>query len=842
MEMRRQIERHFKSQKDFSYFCKEVLGYRKDERCGYFDLTETHSELCKFLMDGSKNRIILMPRHSIKSHIITIGYSLWRMVRDPNIRILIYSDSATKAQGFLYGIKTHIEGKAANSSFREMYPKWETDPHKGGTYNESKITVSVRKFDQKEPSVDTGGIESSKIGMHYDLIIFDDIVSDLNVTTKAQMDKIHDCYKKSLSLLKPGGDVILVGCLVGGSKVLMADKTYRAIEDVKVGEKVYSWKDGELVKETVEAMIPQGVAPVYRLKTGNTTIEATPNHPFLNDNGEFVRLENLKKGDRITLSALIDGGENPMGLTEEDCWGLGFMFGDGWITHHPNSKGSMRWVTCFARGVDEKINNRVLMYFRTSFGVELKETDFGYYRTEKSVVGRHLESCGLIGKAKTKRIPEYIYQLPLNLRHQFLNGFIDADGCERSGRIDIEICNELLAKDIKHLAEISGYNVSNIHHRQRVSKPPHSSVEFVSNSYHISFSRKMNMGETKFLKITSIEPVGEKEVFDLTISNTHNFISEGMVVHNTRWHYGDTYGRILSENREKKNFTEFIKSAEEMKDGRLLFEDIGLNREFLDYQKAEQGSYLFSCLYHNNPVSDETAIFKEADFRFYEPVPEFSKNLFITGTCDPAGEGEDFTAITIVGTDLNKNLYVLDAVNKHLKPSQIVDEIIRLHYKWKIHRFCVEKNFFKGTLEKFFREAEQEHLKKEDYSPLSFSEDLIASTKTRTFNRVLSLQPIHERGQLFFPGKNILSLPNTLSELAFQMMQYTIDGSKSPHDDLLVSLAYHVEISRPGGEAKKAGPPKNSAAWLEQEWLSNYETMQRRLPRHARKYFQASLS
>lgn len=510
---------------DFEYFCKEILGYKSQKEAkDYFDLTPTHVELIKeleTLEKGDKQQMVLMPRHSIKSHIVTIGYSLWRIARDPNIRILIYSDSATKAQQFLYGVKTHLEGKAAGSTFREIYGKWETDPHKGGTWNESKITVKVRRFAQKEPTIDTGGIESSKIGMHYDMMIFDDIVSDLNTTTKSQMDKIHDCYKKSLSLLKPGGDIVIVG---------------------------------------------------------------------------------------------------------------------------------------------------------------------------------------------------------------------------------------------------------------------------------------------------------------------------------TRWHFGDAYGRIIDENKDKSNFKIFSKDAETVVDGKLLFEGIGLNRDFLDYQKREQGSYIYSCLYRNNPVSDETAIFKENDFRFYEPNPSFHENMFITGTCDPAGEGEDFTAITVVGTDNEKNMYILDAVNQKMQPNVIIETIIRLNYKWGFDRFGCERNFFKGMLEKAFREAEQEHRVNPNWKPFSFKEDLIASAKQRTFTRVLSLQPIHERGQLFFPGTSLNTLSPTMSELAFQMVQFTIDGAKSPHDDLIVSLAYHVELSVAGGQATPMRPPKNSVAWLEEQWVGEQNQMQKRLPRHARRTYIRGLS
>jgi len=206
------LDTHYNSLHNFIFFCEEVLGYKEcEEYKDYKNLTEDHKELCRILQSETfQSKMILMPRFSFKSGIVTVGYSLWRLIRDPNLRILIYSDSVQKAQGFLQGIKNHVEGKAPNSKFRDYFPRWETDAHKG-KWNESQIVLRTRKVSHKEPNVDTGGIESSKIGMHYDLIIFDDIVSDQNTTTKMQMDKIHDCYKKSLSLLKPGGDVVMVG-------------------------------------------------------------------------------------------------------------------------------------------------------------------------------------------------------------------------------------------------------------------------------------------------------------------------------------------------------------------------------------------------------------------------------------------------------------------------------------------------------------------------------------------------------------------------------------------------------------------------------------------------------
>ena len=69
----------------FWAFCTEVLGYRADEATGYYNLTETHKEVIDLIQNSKKSfKLILMPRESIKSQIITIGYSLWRLIRNPN--------------------------------------------------------------------------------------------------------------------------------------------------------------------------------------------------------------------------------------------------------------------------------------------------------------------------------------------------------------------------------------------------------------------------------------------------------------------------------------------------------------------------------------------------------------------------------------------------------------------------------------------------------------------------------------------------------------------------------------------------------------------------------------
>lgn len=197
---------------NFHYFCRDILGFKdliSDTDAllpGY-----SHESLCRLLQtDPQPFKLILMPRYTFKSHLGTIAYSLWQLVNDPNLRILICSDTNEKAEGFLGGIKNHILGLISGSLFRAVYGDWSVDAKKG-VWNQQAIVVAPRTKAQVEPSIDTAGIETSKTGKHYDLLIFDDLVSEKNITTPELMQKVKEVYRKYLSVLKPGGTVLLIG-------------------------------------------------------------------------------------------------------------------------------------------------------------------------------------------------------------------------------------------------------------------------------------------------------------------------------------------------------------------------------------------------------------------------------------------------------------------------------------------------------------------------------------------------------------------------------------------------------------------------------------------------------
>ena len=193
---------------DFYFFDKYVLGYDK--------MTENvHGPFCKFLQKEVPHgkgeqvtKLILMPRGSFKTVCGTVGYTLWRLANDPNLTVLIANEKLDKAKNFLKEIKGHIE---ENERFKILFGDWSCAKKVGKKWSETRIDIAVRKLTSAAPSVEVSSVESSETGKHVDLLICDDLVGASNITTPEQMDKVIEYYKDLGAVLKPGGEMIMIG-------------------------------------------------------------------------------------------------------------------------------------------------------------------------------------------------------------------------------------------------------------------------------------------------------------------------------------------------------------------------------------------------------------------------------------------------------------------------------------------------------------------------------------------------------------------------------------------------------------------------------------------------------
>lgn len=181
-----------------------------------------------------------------------------------------------------------------------------------------------------------------------------------------------------------------------------------------------------------------------------------------------------------------------------------------------------------------------------------------------------LKELGLSGTARTKTVPDWIFQLNESLRLAFLRGYLDSDGhVDKKGRIKYASVNQKMLSQIRHLCMSCNVPVTNIRtdivnttlpNRKKCISTQHSFTcsDPGSNrkigSHDDRYIERLNNGKPfdrkarkypryggrgfesnccELSKIISIKTVGREPVYDLEVEGTHSFIANGVVVHNS---------------------------------------------------------------------------------------------------------------------------------------------------------------------------------------------------------------------------------------------------------------------------------------------------------------------
>jgi hypothetical protein len=152
---------------DFYFFAKDLLGY-KDLRW------DVHGQFVGVFESDAPRKLVVMPRGTFKSTLGSVAYPIWRLMRDPNLTILLDSELYSNSKNFIREIKGHLSGEKITELF---------GPQIGSKWDEGEIIIAPRSANRKEASITAGGVGTVKIGQHYDLIIGDDYNSPSNSET-----------------------------------------------------------------------------------------------------------------------------------------------------------------------------------------------------------------------------------------------------------------------------------------------------------------------------------------------------------------------------------------------------------------------------------------------------------------------------------------------------------------------------------------------------------------------------------------------------------------------------------------------------------------------------------
>jgi len=192
------------------FILRDFYTFAKSTICP--DIQEDpYREVCDWLESRIPSRkvwkqkfgIMLMPRLTYKTTLIS-ALCLYAFLRDDQIRIVLGRANTQLSQATLYGIKIacqHPSIVAAFGNIAGRFAKW-TDEF---------ITLAERANGEREPTVDTTGLNSTKTGAHPDFVILDDLVNEQNFESPPQMEAARRLVQAFYPIIERWGSLLVVG-------------------------------------------------------------------------------------------------------------------------------------------------------------------------------------------------------------------------------------------------------------------------------------------------------------------------------------------------------------------------------------------------------------------------------------------------------------------------------------------------------------------------------------------------------------------------------------------------------------------------------------------------------
>jgi hypothetical protein len=200
---------------DLFFLGYEILGLReaKDRNTGR-KLVDTHFHgwLCQVL-STSEDVMVIVPRRHMKTTWVKIKL-IQNILKNPFVRQAMYSSTSSLVEQELASIKKMLQTPRLMALFPSLIP----DPGKKGTGWEvnraSELTLYRNPEEGSSPQecqIEVYGAGSTVTGKHFDIHIYDDLISEKTTQTMEQVNKTREWYGYIQGVLEPGGQEIYIG-------------------------------------------------------------------------------------------------------------------------------------------------------------------------------------------------------------------------------------------------------------------------------------------------------------------------------------------------------------------------------------------------------------------------------------------------------------------------------------------------------------------------------------------------------------------------------------------------------------------------------------------------------
>lgn len=160
---------------------------------------------------GRPDRVLLnTPPFHAKSATITRDYVTYKLMMNPNYRVIIVSKTQQQAKKFLYSIR-QILTSSVYAELQAAYGPAGGFKNSEATWSQNMIYLAGRDSSEKDPSVEALGIGGQIYGARADLIVLDDAVTLGNAN---EFEKQFTWINQEVSSRLYGGKLLVVGTRV----------------------------------------------------------------------------------------------------------------------------------------------------------------------------------------------------------------------------------------------------------------------------------------------------------------------------------------------------------------------------------------------------------------------------------------------------------------------------------------------------------------------------------------------------------------------------------------------------------------------------------------------------
>ncbi len=410
-----------------------------------------------------------------------------------------------------------------------------------------------------------------------------------------------------------------LGCLAEGSTVTTPDGV-KAIDKLTVGEQVLSYDEttGQFGFRNVVAKKFSGYQPIHTVSVGERKLRVTANHPFYSYtynpdmprklgryNLAYVRADQLKEA--IIPRTSIDYGKSyklqmpsletnfdslnqyaddlsmtrtrasrlntPEYTTDDMLWLFGYWIGDGDINIKPGkTDGVIRWAKVgFLTPATDRARGRLNQTMTAIVdAVPTERVDAHHLAWSSKELAEFFILNGFEGKARTKRVPTWIWSLPESQRVAFIAGYLDADGHVKGRTFSLKSVNRELLADVASLLVTLGVtsriftefdqprevvimgNVCIAHSSHRLEFAIDNRIKAqvsaklaaradAAEPAQMKMKRQVGRSsiqlseDVEIVQVDVSEPTTELiPTWDIEVEGTGNFVSQGFIVHNSK--------------------------------------------------------------------------------------------------------------------------------------------------------------------------------------------------------------------------------------------------------------------------------------------------------------------